>query len=186
MAKHHPRITEELAAFIAAQPMFFVATAPDEGRINLSPKGLDGCFRVLGPDRVAWLNMTGSGNESAAHLRQNGRITLMFCAFAGTPMILRLYGTGRVLHRRDADWAALDPLFPPLAGKRQIVVVEVTSVITSCGFAVPRMDLVEQRPTLPEWAERKGEDGIRQYWRDRNTVSFDGLPTGLLDGEDEV
>lgn len=186
MAKHHPCITEELAAFIAAQPMFFVATAPDEGRINLSPKGLDGCLRVLGPDRVAWLNLTGSGNETAAHLRQNGRITLMFCAFTGAPMILRLYGQGRVVHRRDPDWAELDGLFSPYAGKRQIVVVEVTSVITSCGFAVPRMDLVEQRPTLPDWAERKGEEGIRQYWRDKNATSFDGLPTGLLDGEDEV
>ncbi|HYH17921.1 MAG TPA: pyridoxamine 5'-phosphate oxidase family protein [Azospirillum sp.] len=183
MAKHHDSVTEELAEFILAQPMFFVATAPDEGRINLSPKGLDGSFRILGPHRVAFLNVTGSGNETAAHLRQNPRITLMFCSFTRKPMILRLYGQGRAVHRRDADWVELEARFPERPGKRQIVVVEVASIITSCGFGVPMMDLVGQRPTLPEWAERKGEDGIQAYWREKNTTSFDGLPTGLLDGE---
>lgn len=181
MAKHHDSITADLADFIAAQPMFFVATAPDEGRINLSPKGLDGTFLVLGSHRVAFLNLTGSGNETAAHLRQNDRITLMFCSFGPKPLILRLYGNGRALHRRDAGWAELAPRFAPLPGKRQIVVVEVTSVITSCGFAVPLMEMAGQRPMLSEWAERKGSDGIEAYWREKNATSFDGLPTGVVD-----
>jgi len=181
MAKFHDGITPPLARFIAEQKMFFVATAPDSGRINLSPKGLDGCFALLAPDRVAWLNLTGSGNETAAHLRQNGRITLMFCAFAGAPMILRLHGRGRVVHRRDSDWTALDPLFAPLPGKRQIVVVEVDSVVTSCGLSVPQMEYQGQRTTLVDyWAEREGTDGIADYWRERNLTSFDGLPTFLL------
>lgn len=181
MAKFFPAIDDDHAAFIKAQPMFFVATAPDEGRINLSPKGLEGCFAILGPNRVAFLNITGSGNETAAHLRQNGRITLMFCAFAGNPKILRLYGRGRAVHPRDAEWAELQGLFADHPAKRQVIVVEVDSVNTSCGFGVPLMDYVGQRPTLPDWANRKGEDGIRQYWRDRNAVSFDGLETGLLE-----
>nr|WP_068428752.1 pyridoxamine 5'-phosphate oxidase family protein [Magnetospirillum sp. XM-1]CUW37424.1 conserved protein of unknown function \ len=186
MAQHHPSISDRHAAFIAAQPVFFVATATDQGRINLSPKGLDGTFRILAPNRVAWLNLTGSGNETAAHLARNDRITIMFCAFSGQPLILRLYGRARALHRREADWAEFAPLFPDYPAKRQIVVVEVDSVITSCGFGVPLMDFAGHRPTLPDWADAKGADGIRQYWRDKNLVSFDGLPTGLLDGEDEV
>ena len=183
MAKPHDSITDELAAFIRAQPMFFVATAPDQGRINLSPKGLDGCLVILDPRRVAFLNLTGSGNETAAHLRQNGRITLMFCAFAGTPMILRLYGCGRSVHRRDGDWAELDRHFPAYAGKRQIVVVEVDSLMTSCGMAVPLMEPKGQRQALVEWAERKGDEGVTAYWREKNLTSFDGLPTGVLDDE---
>ncbi len=183
MARHHDRITAELAAFIARQPLFFVATAAAAGRINLSPKGVDGTLAVLGPDRVAFLNLTGSGNETAAHLKADGRITLMFCSFEASPLILRLYGRGRAVHRRDPDWADLDRHFPALPGKRQIVEVAVDSVITSCGFGVPRMGLDGQRPTLPDWAAAKGDDGIRAYWRDKNAVSFDGLPTGLLDDE---
>jgi len=181
MARQHEQITDELAAFILRQPMFFVATAPDEGRINLSPKGLDGCFRILEPLRVAFLNLTGSGNETAAHLLQNPRITLMFCAFEAKPMILRLYGQGRALHPRDGEWAELDSGFKDYPAKRQIVVVEVTSIITSCGFGVPMMELAGQRTTLPDWARRRGEDGIRDYWREKNTASFDGLPTGLFE-----
>ncbi len=181
MAKFYPSITDDHAAFIAAQPMFFVATAPDEGRINMSPKGLDGCFAILGPNRVAFLNLTGSGNETAAHLRQNGRITLMFCAFAGAPKILRLYGQGRVVHPRDAEWGELIPLFAALPGPRQVVVVDVESVNSSCGFAVPLMDFAGQRTMLTEWAERKGPEGLDKYRRERNAVSFDGLPTGLAD-----
>lgn len=179
MAKFTPSITDEHAAFIARQPMFFVATAPDQGRINMSPKGLEGCFAVLGPNRVAFLNLTGSGNETAAHLLQNSRITVMFCAFEGKPKILRLYGTGRAVHPRDDDWAELAGLFAPQDGARQIVVVEVASVNSSCGFAVPLMDYVGQRTMLPEWVERKGAAGLEQYRQDRNAISFDGLPTGI-------
>jgi predicted pyridoxine 5'-phosphate oxidase superfamily flavin-nucleotide-binding protein len=181
MAKHHDHITDELADFIAAQPMFFVATAAPDGRVNLSPKGMAGCFSILGPNRVAFLNLTGSGNETAAHLRVSPRITVMFCSYGEKPLILRLYGTGRALHPRDPDWADLVVRFADHAGKRQIVVIDVADIITSCGFAVPLMDMVGQRPTLAVWAERKGEEGVRDYWRDKNQVSFDGLPTGILD-----
>lgn len=183
MAKPYTELTEDLVAFITAQPMFFVATAPAEGRINVSPKGLEGTFRVLEPRRVAFLNITGSGNETAAHLRESERITLMFCSFSAKPMILRLYGTGRAVHHRDDDWAALESLFPDYPAKRQIIVVEVTSIISSCGFGVPLTDMQGQRSLLPDWANRKGEDGIRDYWREKNAISFDGRPTGLLDSE---
>jgi len=179
MAKFYPSITEDHAAFIRAQHMFFVATAPVDGRINISPKGLEGSFAILAPNRVAFLNLTGSGNETAAHLLQNGRITLMFCAFAGAPKILRLYGAGRAVHPRDAEWKELAALFPPQPAARQVVVVEVNNVNSSCGFAVPLMDFVGQRTMLPEWAERKGPEGLEKYRRERNAVSFDGLPTGL-------
>ena len=181
MAKEHAFIAEELAGFIRRQPVFFVATAAAEGRVNLSPKGLDGSFCILGPRQVAFLNLTGSGNETAAHLRVNPLITLMFCGFDGEASILRLYGAGRAVHPRDSAWPELDAHFPDYAGKRQIVTVEVSHVVTSCGFGVPRMDLVSQRPTLPDWAGGKGEAGIRDYWRDKNQVSFDGLPTGILE-----
>ncbi len=179
MAKHHDHITEELAAFIAAQPMFFVATAAPEGKVNLSPKGMDGCFRIQGPRRAAFLNLTGSGNETAAHLRVSPRITVMFCSFDAKPMILRLYGSGRAIHPHDPEWADLVGLFTDHPGKRQIVTVDVEDIITSCGFAVPLMELTGQRQTLSDWANRRGEDGIRDYWREKNRVSFDGLPTGI-------
>jgi predicted pyridoxine 5'-phosphate oxidase superfamily flavin-nucleotide-binding protein len=180
MAKHHDSITADLAEFILRQPMFFVATAAQDGRVNVSPKGLDNSFKILDPHRVAFLNLTGSGNETAAHLRSNNRITLMLCSFDTKPLILRLYGTGTAIHHRDAAWADLDALFPDYPAKRQIVEIQVTDIITSCGYGVPMMDLVKQRTMLPDWAERKGEDGIRQYWQDKNSVSFDGQPTGIL------
>jgi hypothetical protein len=179
MAKFYPSITDDHAAFIKAQHMFFVATAPDEGRINMSPKGLEGCLAIVGPNRVAFLNLTGSGNETAAHLLQNGRITLMFCAFDGAPKILRLYGSGRAVHPRDAEWPDLLALFAPQPAARQVVVVEVDSVNSSCGFGVPLMEFVGQRTMMPEWAARKGSEGLEKYRRERNAVSFDGLPTGL-------
>ncbi|MEW5726884.1 MAG: pyridoxamine 5'-phosphate oxidase family protein [Pseudomonadota bacterium] len=179
MARFSDAISDDHAAFMAAQPVFFVATATAEGRINLSPKGLDGTFRVLGPNRVAFLNLTGSGNETAAHLRIDDRITLMFCAFSGAPKILRLYGRGRAVHAGDAGWADLVGLFADLPGKRQVMVVEVDSVNSSCGFGVPLMEPRGQRTMLPDWAGGKGPAGIRRYWRDRNATSFDGLPTGI-------
>jgi hypothetical protein len=179
MAKRHHEIAAQLAAFINAQQMFFVATAGREGRVNLSPKGLDGTLAGLGPNRVAFLNLTGSGNETAAHLLVDDRITLMFCAFAGPPMILRLYGRGRAIHPVDAGWNELLARFANLPGKRQIVVVEVEEIITSCGFGVPLMEFSGQRETLLDWAAAKGEDGVRSYWREKNAVSLDGLPTGV-------
>ena len=185
MAKFTDGITDEHKAFIAAQPMFFVATAPDEGRINLSPKGLDGSFAVIGPNRVAFLNLTGSGNETAAHLLRDDRVTIMFCAFAGAPKILRLYGRGRAVHARDPEWEDLLSLFSAYPAVRQVVVVDVDSVNTSCGFGVPLMALQGQRTMLPEWAERKGPEGIERYQREKNAISFDGYPTGLFDDDDE-
>lgn len=180
MGKVLDQITPELREFIAAQPLFFVGSAPlsGDGHINLSPKGLD-CFRVLTPHRVGYLDLTGSGNETSAHLLENGRITFMFCAFGGAPNIVRLYGRGRVILPTNAEWEALHPLFTPLAGARQIIVAEIERVQESCGFGVPRMDLIEPRDTLVRWAETKGEAGLEDYRTQKNLTSMDGLPTPL-------
>lgn len=179
MAKVLDCITPELKAFIEAQPVFFVASAPlaAEGHVNLSPKGLD-CLRVLSPSRVAYLDLTGSGNETSAHLHENGRITFMFCAFTGAPRILRLYGTGEVVLPDTPGWAGLAGLFPEYPGTRQIIVAEISRVQTSCGFAVPLMDYDRQRDTLPRWAEAKGDD-LPAYRRQKNAMSIDGLPAPL-------
>jgi hypothetical protein len=169
-------ITDDLAAFIAEQPLFFVASAPLEGgHINLSPKGLH-TLRVIDPKTVAYLDLTGSGNETSAHLAENGRLTIMFCSFGARTMILRLYGKGRTLLPSDADYVRLRPSFPELPGARQIIVLDVERVQTSCGYAVPRMDNPRQRDTLVRWAEKKGPDGIEEYQQLKNTVSIDGLP----------
>jgi hypothetical protein len=170
-------ITEELQAFIEAQPLFFVATAPlsPAGHVNLSPKGLD-CFRVLSRSRIAYLDLTGSGNETAAHLQENARITFMFCAFEGPPRILRLYGIGGLVLPGQTQWAELAALFPEYPGVRQIVVADVERVQTSCGFAVPLMEYVGQRDTLLRWAEARGDD-LRRYRQEKNARSMDGLPT---------
>ena len=180
MAKFFEAINEELSAFIANQKIFFTGTAAAEGRVNVSPKGTDS-LRVLGPNRVIWLNLTGSGNETAAHLAQVNRITLMFCAFEGKPLILRLYGSARTIHPRDKDWEELYAHFPDSNGARQIFDIQVESVQTSCGFAVPFMDYKEDRDVLTKWAENKGKDGIRQYWEDKNVTSIDGAPTGIFE-----
>lgn len=180
MAKVHEHITDKLAAFIAAQPLFFVASAPldGEGHINLSPKGLD-CLRILSPSRVAYLDLTGSGNETSAHLAENGRITLMFCAFSGPPNILRLYGRGEVVLPDTDAWQQLAPNFPTYPGARQIIVADITRVQTSCGFAVPLMDYRGERDTLIRWAEAKSDDGLTAYHKQKNRVSIDGLETPL-------
>ena len=180
MAKLYDAITDDLAAFIQAQPLFFVASAPldAQGHVNLSPKGLD-CFTVLGPQQVAYLDLTGSGNETSAHLAENGRITFMFCAFAGPPNILRLYGRGRAVLPGAPEWSALAARFPEYPGVRQIVVADISRVQTSCGFGVPLMDLVGQRDTALRWAEAKGAAGLDAYRRDKNVTSIDGLPTAL-------
>lgn len=178
MGKVHPSITPELADFIAAQPLFFVATAPlaASGHVNLSPKGLD-CFSVLSEDRVAYLDLTGSGNETAAHLTENGRITFMFCAFEGAPRILRLYGTGSVVLPEDPRWGELIGRFPAHEGARQIVAAGIDRVQTSCGFGVPSMEFAGQRDTLLRWAEKKGTEGLADYRRRNNSHSIDGLPS---------
>ncbi len=176
--KVHPEITPELSAWIADQPLFFNATAPlsGEGHINLSPRGLD-TFRVLDPHTVAYFDLTGSGNESAAHLTENGRITLMFCAFSGPPRILRLFGRGAVCLPSHPDFAPLRAHFPEgLGTARQIVRVAVERVQTSCGYGVPLMEFQGERSDLTDWATRKGEEGLSTYRRNNNRVSIDGLP----------
>ncbi|MFN2425015.1 MAG: pyridoxamine 5'-phosphate oxidase family protein [Candidatus Binatia bacterium] len=168
-------LSEELAAFIAAQPLFFVASAPlAGGHVNVSPKGLD-TLRVVDSKTVAYLDLTGSGNETSAHVAENGRLTIMLCSFDAKAMILRLYGRGRTVLPIDAEYAALRPSFADLPGERQIIVLDIERVQTSCGYAVPRMENARARDTLVRWAEKKGPDGIIEYQQKKNVISIDGL-----------
>ncbi len=185
MAKFYTEITPSLQEFIKEQNIFFTATASQQGRINLSPKGID-TFRCIDSKTVAYLDLTGSGNETAAHLIENGRMTIMFCSFSEKPMILRLYGHGRVIRQRDQDWERFYSLFDSLSGKRQIIILEVDSVQTSCGYGVPIYEFKQERGTLIEWATKKGEQGIKEYWAAKNLRSIDGLPTKLLDDESDA
>ena len=178
MAKQYDHINARIRKFIEAQKVFFVATATAESRINLSPKGMD-TFRVLDEKRAIWLNLTGSGNETAAHLEADGRITIMFCAFEGAPMILRLYGTGKVIHPGHENWEKLLGNFPDLAGKRQIIDIAIEMVQTSCGMSIPLMEFQDERRELDDWARGRGEEGIKEYWKEKNEQSIDGLPTGI-------
>jgi hypothetical protein len=178
VAKQLPSLDERLSAFIEAQPVFFVASAARGGRVNLSPKGRD-TLRVLAPNRVAWLNLTGSGNETAAHVLDSNRITLMFCAFEGPPLILRLYGEAAILHPGEPNWDELIAPFPHHLGVRQLFDVTLDLVQTSCGLGVPLLDIRAERDTLERWAERKGRAGVEAYWREHNALSIDGLPTDM-------
>jgi len=169
-------ISDELAAFIARQHVFFVATAPsDGGHVNLSPKGLD-TFAVIDSNTVAYLDLTGSGVETIAHLRENGRITIMFCAFDGKPSIVRLYGRGDVLAVGDPDVAAVLPMFGEHPGARAVIMVAIDRVSTSCGYAVPLLKYEGERDQLTTWAERRGPGGLVEYREEKNAVSIDGLP----------
>ncbi len=181
MAKVHAAITPEIAEFIGRQHMFFVGTAPlsAEGHVNLSPKGLD-CFRVLGPQQVGYMDVIGSGNETAAHLLENGRITFMFCAFEGPPNILRLYGTGRAVLPGTDAWAALAQVFAVVPSTRQIIVAEIARVQTSCGFGVPEYSYAGERDMHFKWADKKSAAELAEYQEKYNTRSIDGLPTPLL------
>ena len=177
MGRTTPDIDDQVRQFIQSQHMFFVATAPrdDRGLINLSPKGLD-TFRILGPRLVGYADYTGSGVETIAHIRENGRLTIMFCAFDGRANILRLYGRGRVVERADADFAGLAATFDVREGVRAIVLLDVTRVSDSCGFGVPLYEFRGQRDQLPAWASKKGEQGLIEYQAKKNTTSLDGLP----------
>jgi hypothetical protein len=177
MGKVFETLDDDLRAFIARQHLFFVATAPlsADGHVNLSPKGLD-TFRVLGPTTVAYLDLTGSGVETVAHLRENGRLTVMFCACEGRPRILRLYGRGRAVEPGDAEWPAVSSEFPAVPGVRSVVVLEVERIADSCGYGVPRFEFVADRPQLADWCERKGPEGVRAYQARKNRSSIDGLP----------
>ncbi len=182
MGAVHDGITDEVRRFIEAQHVFFVATAPSDptGRVNVSPKGLRDTLAVLDERTVAYLDLTGSGVETIAHLRDNGRITLMFCAFDGPPNVLRLHGHGRVVRPGDGDWEQASSPFPPRRGARAVVVVDVERVSDSCGFGVPRYDLVGERDLLERWAQARDDAQITGYQHSRNAASIDGLP-GLPD-----
>lgn len=180
MGKEQEQITADHKTFIENQRMFFVCTAPlsAEGHINLSPKGFD-CFRVLSPTRVGYLDIVGSGNETSAHLLENGRITFMFCAFDGPPKILRLYGKGETVLPGDKEWDTLSSQFTILPATRQIIVADIFKAKTSCGFGIPLYEFGGDREHAFKWAEKKGEDGLEEYKKEKNMVSMDGLPAPI-------
>lgn len=188
MATQYKSIEPKQRAFIERQHIFFTASAVPGAHINLSPKGLD-ALRVLGPSSVVYLDRTGSGNETSAHMLADGRLTIMFCAFDGPPLILRLYGRGRIVPRGGREYADLlakeyggeEPV-----GARQMVMLDVELVQTSCGYGVPHYDYLGERPSLDNWAEQKGEEGLVAYRREKNERSIDGLPTGLVEGEPQA
>ena len=173
------QIESEHRSFIERQHIFFVATAASDGRVNLAPKGMD-TLRVVASNRIIWLDLTGAENETAAHLLENPRMTLMWCSFDRGPLILRAYGEALAVHPRNAAWHELIALFPALPGTRQLLDLHVSTVLTSCGYGVPLFEFIGQRDTLRRWAETKGEDGVRAHWKERNQWSFDHKPTGLL------
>ena len=180
MAKQYDELSESLQAFITAQKVFFVGTATTDSRVNISPKGMD-TLRVLSSNRVVWLNLTGSGNETSAHIQQDPRMTLMFCAFDGAPLILRLYGTARVIHQNEQEWPELYSQFAPLPGARQIFDLAIDMVQTSCGFGVPYLSYEKERPLLADWATKKGDGGVRNYWQEKNKMSIDNIPTHIIE-----
>ncbi len=188
MAKRFSALEASHTEFILKQRVFFTGSAAREGRVNVSPK--DGAaLRVLDANHIAYLDQTGSGNETAAHTRAHGRLTLMFCAFDGAPMILRVYGQGKVLARGSAAYRELlHAIFgdDERPGARQIVVLEIELVLTSCGYGVPLFEYAGERPTLTRWAESKGEAGLQEYRREKNQFSLDGFPTGILESETDL
>jgi len=174
------QIDENHKQFILEQKMFFVATAAPRGRVNVAPKGMD-TLRVLEPDRIVWLSLTGAENETAAHLPESSRMTMMWCSFVRKPTILRAYGSASIVHPKDPQWHGLSKLFPSIPGTRQIFDLHIDFVLTSCGFGVPLYEFVGERDTLRRWAERKGEEGLRKFWADYNQLSIDGKPTAIVD-----
>lgn len=178
MAKIFERIDDRLGTFIDAQKVFFVATSPGkhEGHVNLSPKGVTGTFTIIDETTVAYLDIVGSGIETVAHLRNDGRIVVMFCAFEGPPRIVRLHGRGRVILPGDDEWEALMARFPPQPGSRSVIKISVERISDSCGFGVPLMQYVGERGQLADWADRKTEEELAEYRRKKNAVSIDGLP----------
>ena len=186
MGMQYPEITDQQIELISQQKIFFVGTAADTGSVNVSPKGMDS-LKVINNKQVAWLNLTGSGNETSAHVQINPRMTIMFCAFDGRPIILRLYGKARVLHQADAQWDEYISLFPVTPGSRQIFILEVESTLSSCGTAVPLYEYVEDRDALNKFSEKQGPKGTEKYWKLKNQQSLDGFPTNIvaLSGLDE-
>jgi Pyridoxamine 5'-phosphate oxidase len=177
LAQFYECLNDKLTAFIAKQPLFFIASAASEGRINLSPKGLD-AFRVISPLRFAYLDMTGSGNETAAHAKAGGRATILFCSFSRNPLVLRLFGRTRIGQPGSALWGELSGMFEMYPGARQIALFDIDSVQTACGFGVPEMTLKKPRSTFTDYWVKKGEAATAEYRERTNKVSIDGLPTG--------
>ncbi|VUD61901.1 hypothetical protein TDB9533_02921 [Thalassocella blandensis] len=184
MGKQFTEISDKHQVFIQQQKLFFVATAAADSRVNVSPKGMD-TLKVLSPNRVIWLNVTGSGNETAAHVQVSPRMTIMFAAFEGNPLILRLYGQAKVVHRYDEAWATLSSHFTLLPGARQIFDVNIDYVQQSCGMSVPFFSYQGERDQLIEWAEKKGPEKIEEYWQQKNQFSLDGLPTQIFPANDD-
>ena len=180
MSQRFNELSDKHVQFINEQKIFFVGTATANSRVNISPKGMDS-FRVLSNTNVAWLNVTGSGNETSAHVQQDPRMTIMFCAVDGPPLILRLYGTAKVVHKSDPKWYELFSQFKPLPGARQIFNITIDLVQTSCGLSVPNFSYIGERELLSEWAIKKGEEGLSKFWKDKNQMSIDGLPTHIVD-----
>ncbi len=178
MAKQFPEIDPAHQKFIEDQHLFFVGTAGRDGRVNISPKGMDS-LRVLGPNRIVWMNLTGSGNETAGHLLDVNRMTLMWCSFTTRPLILRTYGTARTVHIKDDEWGTLSTHFPSHRSARQIYDVDIDLVQTSCGYAVPFMEYTSERDTMQKWVDGKSGDEIRAYWGQKNQKTIDGKPTGV-------
>ncbi len=180
MGKQFSELSEKHLEFIGQQKIFFVGTATSDSRVNISPKGMDS-FRVIDNNRILWLNVTGSGNETSAHVQQNSRMTIMFTAFEGNPLTLRLYGSARVIHQNDIEWAELYGLFNPLPGARQIFDLSIDMVQNSCGFSVPFYEYSGDRKQLTEWALKQGDAGIKEYWEKKNQRSIDGIPTHVVE-----
>ncbi len=178
MGQIYKEISENFQEFIKQQKIFFVATAPNEGLINLSPKGMES-FKVIDKNRVVWLNLTGSGNETAAHILENKRMTVMFCSFAKKPLILRLYGKAEVIYPEHKSYEKLESLFPKNIGTRQFFDMKVDAVQGSCGTSIPYFNYISERKDLNNWAEKKGKDGLEEYKKQKNLISLDGLPTGI-------
>lgn len=178
MATKFDELQTQQIEFIEKQHLFFVGSAAADGLVNVSPKGMD-CLRILGPQRLIWLNLTGSGNETAAHVLENSRVTLMFCSFDKQPLILRIYGEAAVIHPRHARWLELLSQFPNYTGARQIFDLSIRLVQTSCGFAVPYFEFNGERDALTNWADKKGPSGIKDYWLEKNRISLDGKKTGI-------
>lgn len=180
MGQQFSELNDQHIEFISEQKIYFVGTAAETGSVNVSPKGGDS-LRVINSKEIAWLNLTGSGNESASHVLQNPRMTVMFCAFEGKPLILRAYGKAKVLHKNDKDWEKYSSQFPFSVAARQIFVLDINLVQSSCGMSVPYFSYESDQDNLAKWSEKQGVDGIEKYWAKKNQKSIDGFETEILE-----
>lgn len=183
MGQKYSELDDKHIEFISKQKIYFVATAAETGSVNVSPKGGDS-LRVVNSKEIVWLNLTGSGNESASHVLKNPRMTLMFCAFEGKPLILRAYGKAKVLHQKDKEWDGYNSQFPVSVAARQIFVLDISLVQSSCGMSVPYFSYDRDRDDLAEWSEKQGKDGIEKYWVKKNQKSIDGFKTEIIERTD--